>query len=76
MTVGDTDRYSTTYSTTPKDGFVIQAPKELIDDEHPMMFEPFHGKDYYQFRFSEAGQKEDDPLMAFCGSSTGGEVAA
>ena len=67
---GDEDRYSTNYVSNTKDGILVQAPQELVDEEHPLLFKPFCHNDYFQFRFSEAGLKAESPLKAFCGLET------
>ena len=67
---GDEDRYSTNYSCNIKDGILVEAPQELVDEENPLLFKPFYHKDYIQFRFSESGLKAESPLKALCGLET------
>jgi len=68
--VGDEDRFSINYSCNIKDDILIEAPKELADEEHPLLFKSFYHKDYIQFRFSEQGLKTESPLKAFHGLET------
>ena len=68
--VGDEDRYSTNYSCHTKDGILVEAPQELVDEEHPLLFKSFYHKDYIQFHFSEPGLKAESPLTAFHGLET------
>jgi len=68
--VGDEDRYSTNYSCNIKYGILVEAPQELVDEEHPLLFKPFYHKNYIQFRFSEPDLKVESPLKALCGLET------
>jgi len=67
---GSVDRYSTVYSSAPNDEILIQTPEELVDGDHPLLFKPFYHKEYFAFRFSEAGIKAECPVKAFCGTET------
>lgn len=43
---GDKTRYSFAMFTPPKEAVVMEAPKELIDEEHPQLFRPFKYVDF------------------------------
>lgn len=42
----------------------IQVPEELVDDEHPLQYEPFDHIDYVR---SEEGQGAENPIKVYCG---------
>ncbi|KAJ1294253.1 hypothetical protein BS78_01G132000 [Paspalum vaginatum] len=46
--------------------FKIQAPDELVDDDHPPRFKPHYTGDFIRFRASQ-GARHEDKLQAFCG---------
>ncbi|XP_039140824.1 2-oxoglutarate-dependent dioxygenase AOP3-like [Dioscorea cayenensis subsp. rotundata] len=60
-------RYSAILASTPVDGFDIQTPQELIDEEHPALYKPFEFSKLFHFRFTEAGKNADSVVKAFCG---------
>ena len=60
-------RYTAFLASTPVDGFVIQAPQELIDEEHPALYKLFEFANLFQFRFTEAGKNANSVIKAFCG---------
>lgn len=47
--------------------YKIQAPDELVDDEHPPRFKPHDYNDYIRFCVTEEGARHEDKLKAFCG---------
>ncbi|KAL0918517.1 hypothetical protein M5K25_010526 [Dendrobium thyrsiflorum] len=62
-----TKRYAVVFSTVPSlTNDIIDAPKELIDEQHPLLFKPFKYYDYIKYRFTE-GDKDEDALKAYCG---------
>ncbi|TVU20226.1 hypothetical protein EJB05_36425, partial [Eragrostis curvula] len=62
---GDVTRYSAILFSVPN--FRIQAPDELVDDEHPPRFKPHDYNDFVRFCVSEEGAKHEDKLKAYCG---------
>ncbi|XP_008809069.2 probable 2-oxoglutarate-dependent dioxygenase AOP1 [Phoenix dactylifera] len=64
---GDEMRHSTILAAAPKEGYVVQAPKKLVDQHHPALFKPFDFAEYFRFRTSEAALKAEDVLKAYCG---------
>ncbi|XP_020600074.1 probable 2-oxoglutarate-dependent dioxygenase AOP1.2 [Phalaenopsis equestris] len=62
-------RYAVIFSTLPSaTNDTVNAPEELIDEQHPLLFKAFKYYDYVKFRFSEEGEKADDALKAYCGA--------
>lgn len=45
--IDDTDRHSVMLFSSPKPGYIIEAPKELVDEKHPILYKPFDIIDYY-----------------------------
>ncbi|KAL0918508.1 hypothetical protein M5K25_010517 [Dendrobium thyrsiflorum] len=61
-------RYTVIFSTIPSlTNDMINAPEELIDEQHPLLFMPFKSYDYVKFCFSKEGEKTNDALKAYCG---------
>ncbi|KAL6637166.1 hypothetical protein ACP70R_024738 [Stipagrostis hirtigluma subsp. patula] len=60
----DGARYSAILFTLPK--LEIQAPDELVDEEHPPRFKPHYNDDFMRFCVSQ-GRRHEDKLTAFCG---------
>ncbi|XP_010249917.1 PREDICTED: probable 2-oxoglutarate-dependent dioxygenase AOP1 [Nelumbo nucifera] len=46
---GDIERYSFALFCIPKEGVVIEVPKELVDKEHPLLFRPFKYMDFLRY---------------------------
>ncbi|CAN1302875.1 Probable 2-oxoglutarate-dependent dioxygenase AOP1.2 [Linum perenne] len=60
-------RYSLGLFVVPKDGYIIQSPEEMVDEEHPRLFKPYDFVDFFKFYDTKAGQKSPDALREFCG---------
>jgi len=65
MMSGDKTRYSFVAVSVPKDGTVVEAPTELIDETHPQVFRPFKFMDF--FRYYHSTNNEDDALESYAG---------
>ncbi|PWA97454.1 isopenicillin N synthase [Artemisia annua] len=62
-------RLSVGLFSMPKVGSIVKPPKEMVDEEHPLLFKPF---DYGEFMdyFCMAGVKKDTyGLKTYCGLS-------
>ncbi|CAH2071852.1 unnamed protein product, partial [Thlaspi arvense] len=62
-------RYSIALFSAPTADYIIDTPKELVDEKHPRIFEPFNYNDLMSFYHSEAGRKARSTLDAFCAVS-------
>ncbi|KAH7686601.1 Iron/ascorbate family oxidoreductases protein [Dioscorea alata] len=60
-------RYVTQFMSRGAKEFIIQAPPELIDATHPVLYKPFDFNDYFQFYLSKLGSMPAKPLKTFCG---------
>ncbi|KAJ4821757.1 hypothetical protein Tsubulata_050033 [Turnera subulata] len=67
MMTGNEARYSTGLFSIPKAGYIIKAPEEVIDEEHPLLFKPFDHVKFLGFYYTEAGQKSPSALKEYCG---------
>ncbi|TKV92143.1 hypothetical protein SEVIR_9G144400v4 [Setaria viridis] len=61
---GDVARYSAILFALP--GLKIQAPDELVDEEHPPRFKPHCNDDFMHFCVAH-GARHEDRLKDFCG---------
>ncbi|KAA8541850.1 hypothetical protein F0562_023002 [Nyssa sinensis] len=67
MMSGNETRYSVGLFSIPKEGYIIKAPEELVDEEHPLLFKPFDHVQFLGFYYTEAGQKAESALKTYCG---------
>ncbi|KAJ0960417.1 hypothetical protein J5N97_001779 [Dioscorea zingiberensis] len=67
-------RHSIQFGSYFKDECIIQAPGELVDQDHPQLYKPFNYANYAKFLFSDGGWAENtDTLKAYCGLIEGEE---
>lgn len=64
---GKETRYSVGLFSIPKGGYLVKAPEELVDEDHPLLFKPFDHEEFLKFYGTEAGQAAESPLKAYCG---------
>ena len=57
MMTGDEARYSAGLFSFPKAGYIVKAPEELVDQQHPLLFKPFDYLEFMRFFSSEVGRK-------------------
>ncbi|OVA20269.1 Oxoglutarate/iron-dependent dioxygenase [Macleaya cordata] len=62
---GEKERYSYALFASPKNEAVVEAPKELVDEEHPLLFRPFKNMDFLRFYYSNIYM--DNALQGFAG---------
>ncbi|KAK0595174.1 hypothetical protein LWI29_004264 [Acer saccharum] len=67
MMTGNAARYSAGLFSIPKGGYIIKAPEELVDEEHPLLFKPFDQIEFLGFYNAEAGQTVQSALKTYCG---------
>lgn len=65
-------RYSLGYSSHFKDGCMIEVLEELVDKDHPKLFNPYDYPKYMKFRITEAGRKAKCALTAYSGVGANG----
>ncbi|XP_073063885.1 probable 2-oxoglutarate-dependent dioxygenase AOP1 [Primulina eburnea] len=67
MMKGSLARYSIGLFSVPKEGYIIRAPEEMVDEEHPSLFKPFEYFKFLDFYLSGEGQRSSDALKQYCG---------
>lgn len=67
MMTGNETRYSAGLFSIPKEGYMIKAPEEFVDDEYPLLFKPFDHIKFMGFYYTEAGQRAQSALKTYCG---------
>ncbi|CAI0446964.1 unnamed protein product [Linum tenue] len=60
-------RYSLGLFVVPKAGYVVKAPDEMVDEQHPLLFKPYDFVEFFKFYDTEAGQKSANALREYCG---------
>jgi isopenicillin N synthase-like dioxygenase len=63
---GTEERYSLGFFTFIRD-LIIQIPKELVDDEHPLKFKPFDHFKYIDYYYTDEGKRSKCPIKDYCG---------
>ncbi|XP_065869242.1 probable 2-oxoglutarate-dependent dioxygenase AOP1.2 [Euphorbia lathyris] len=67
MMKGKEVRYSVGLFSIPKEGYMIKAPEEVIDEEYPLLFKPYDHVKFLGFYYTEAGQRAQSALTTYCG---------
>ncbi|KAK6787476.1 hypothetical protein RDI58_016001 [Solanum bulbocastanum] len=62
---GNETRYSVGLFSTPKDGYTIKTPKELIDEDHPLLFKPHNHLEFLNFSYSKEGLQCESALKTY-----------
>ncbi|KFK38898.1 hypothetical protein AALP_AA3G175300 [Arabis alpina] len=63
---GEKDRYVAGLFLRPKEGLIINAPEEIVDDEHPRLYKPFDYEDYVKFTNTYIKKRDLSNLKAYC----------
>eukprot|EP00257_Ricinus_communis_P004375 XP_002517544.2 probable 2-oxoglutarate-dependent dioxygenase AOP1.2 [Ricinus communis] len=62
---GDEARYSVALFTIFKPGYIIKAPQELVDEEHPLLYRPFDFLEVLKRHQAGAGKNSENCQNAF-----------
>ncbi|KAF2301082.1 hypothetical protein GH714_019966 [Hevea brasiliensis] len=63
MLSGSKTRYSAAFFSVPKEGYIIKALEELVDEDHPLLYKPFDYSDYLNRRFADDGKIKSIPAL-------------
>ncbi|XP_025822404.1 probable 2-oxoglutarate-dependent dioxygenase AOP1 [Panicum hallii] len=61
------ERFSVLFASRQKDGVAVSALEDLVDAEHPLLFNPLRHDKYTKWCYSDEGMKLEDPLKMFYG---------
>ncbi|XP_055818968.1 probable 2-oxoglutarate-dependent dioxygenase AOP1 [Solanum dulcamara] len=65
---GEIDRFSIQLFSFAKPGHFVEAPKELVDEEHPLLFKPYEMLGLSKYVTSQAGYgAPTDAFKDYCG---------
>ncbi|TMW82003.1 hypothetical protein EJD97_007112 [Solanum chilense] len=67
MMRGNKARYSVGLFSVPKGDYTIKAPKEMVDEEHPLLYKPFDLHGLLAFTNTEEGMRCESALKTYCG---------
>ncbi|KAL4193306.1 hypothetical protein AMTRI_Chr06g176220 [Amborella trichopoda] len=67
MHKGYEDRYSCGIFSFPIPNVLIEAPQELVDENHPKLFKPFDTHAYYKFYYFHRTNQKEYGLKEFAG---------
>ncbi|KAM7256317.1 hypothetical protein ACFE04_012058 [Oxalis oulophora] len=67
MMTGNEARYSVGLFSIPKAGYIVNAPEEMVDEDHPLLFKPFDHVEFLAFYYTKEGQSVPSALTAYCG---------
>ncbi|MCD7470129.1 hypothetical protein HAX54_009714 [Datura stramonium] len=62
-------RYSIAQFSFMEDSVMVETPKELIDEDHPLLFKPFNHLHYLDFFSKEENRRLECALKTYCGVS-------
>ena len=66
-TPSNRERFSVLFGRRQKDGVAVRALDDLVDAEHPLLYNPLRHEEYTRWPYSEDALKFEDPLKVFCG---------
>ncbi|KAH0724299.1 hypothetical protein KY284_000164 [Solanum tuberosum] len=65
VTTGDKDRFSVQLFSLVNPDYTLKVPKELVDEEHPLMYKPFKMPEYNKYLM--LGAKNGLGVKNYCG---------
>ncbi|WMV06896.1 hypothetical protein MTR67_000281 [Solanum verrucosum] len=65
VTTGDKDRFSVQLFSLLNPDYTLKVPKELVDEEHPLMYKPFKMPEYTKYLM--LGAKNGLGVKNYCG---------
>ncbi|CAN4078186.1 unnamed protein product [Withania somnifera] len=66
ITAANGDRFSMQLFLVPNADYIIEVRKELVDEEHPLLYKPFCVEDYVAYLGTKEGTKTN-AFKTFCG---------
>ncbi|CAH8337534.1 unnamed protein product [Eruca vesicaria subsp. sativa] len=66
---GKKDRYVACLFSPPREGLIINAPEEIVDDEHPRLYKPFDFESFFKLNIinrSDTYKRDLSALKAYC----------
>ncbi|CAH8356832.1 unnamed protein product [Eruca vesicaria subsp. sativa] len=66
---GKKDRYVACLFSPPREGLIINAPEEIVDDEHPRLYKPFDFESFFKLNIinrSDTNKRDLSALKAYC----------
>ncbi|CAH2053623.1 unnamed protein product [Thlaspi arvense] len=63
---GKKDRHAAGLFLLPKEGLIINAPEEIVDDEHPRLYKPFDFEAYFTFTYTDTKKRDLSALKTYC----------
>ncbi|KAL7140027.1 hypothetical protein ABFS83_09G093300 [Erythranthe nasuta] len=64
---GEKARYSVGLFSVPKSDYLIKAPEEAVDEEHPLLYKPFLLPRFLEFSYAQDRFASQNSLKAYCG---------
>ncbi|MBA0770630.1 hypothetical protein Gotri_019238, partial [Gossypium trilobum] len=67
MMKGNETSYSIRVFASPREGYLVKVPKELVDDKNPMLFKPFDLEEVLKFYYLQTVQvATKSTIKAYC----------
>lgn len=64
---GKKDRHAAGLFLLPKEGLLINAPDEIVDDAHPRLYKPnFDFEAYFKFTYTDTKKRDLSALKTYC----------
>lgn len=64
---GNEDRFSFGFFSYPKLEKIIKTPEELVDEEHPLLFNPYTYGEFIKFFHTKENVNDIFALEKYCG---------